>query len=197
MRARRRQPSLRDAASETAAALLATARSAGLVPGDTRQPAVEPVAIAAYIGAPGEPDVAPIRAAVRNSGGAVLVPVPEPDGALGWAFDDGRYRPDPRLPVLVPAAATVGTGVAPLIDAGVAVVLMPALAVDLSGGRLGQGGGYYDRLLAGLASADSHVLTVGVVHDEELLKQGTIPCEAHDRNVMAVLTPTTFRYLPA
>ncbi len=197
IRAGRREPANPDGPSRTAAQLLATARRAGLLSVNTRPAEVEPVTIAAYIAAPGEPDVALIRSAVRSAGGSVLVPVPGPEGTLGWAFDDGRYQSDPRLPVPIPRARTVGTGITPLLDAGVRVMLMPALAVDRAGGRLGQGGGYYDRLLAACASADVRVLTVGVVFDDELLEAATIPREAHDLAVMAVLTPSGFLRLPA
>ena len=175
-------------------------------PGAAGPPA--PLAIAAYIAAPGEPDVAAIRAAVRSAGGVVLLPIPRADRTLDWALDDGRYRPEGRYPIEVPAGRVVGSGAAGLLAHGVRLVLVPALAVDRSGGRLGQGGGYYDRLLSELAAlakpaapsrdgaagpvSAADVLVVAVVRDEELLAEGAVPIEAHDQRLPAVLTPTTF-----
>lgn len=57
--------------------------------------------------------------------------------------------------------------------ASVDTVLLPGLAFDVSGVRLGYGGGFYDRLLSGWA-----VRTVGVVPQALLLP--ALPREAHD-----------------
>jgi 5-formyltetrahydrofolate cyclo-ligase len=70
---------------------------------------------------------------------------------------------------------------------------MPALAADTGGARLGQGGGWYDRSLAGSAGGDAKPrLLVAVVHDDELFDATTdpLPVESHDLRVDAVLTPT-------
>jgi len=188
-----------------AAGLLETAQSAGLL---DPQGDAGPLAIAAYIAAPGEPDVAAIRAVVRAAGGVVLLPVPLADRTLDWAHDDGHYRPDGRYPIEVPAGRVVGSGAAGLLAHGIRMILVPALAVDGSGARLGQGGGYYDRLLSQLArpvtpvgrsrdtaaghASAAEVRVVAVVRDEELLPEGSVPIEAHDRRMHAVLTPTRF-----
>ena len=63
------------------------------------------------------------------------------------------------------------------------LVLVPGLAFDLSGSRLGRGGGFYDKLLAGLSGTKC-----GVAFDEQLL--GNIPVEPHDIPVDYLLTPT-------
>jgi 5-formyltetrahydrofolate cyclo-ligase len=65
------------------------------------------------------------------------------------------------------------------------VVLVPALAVDRLGIRLGQGGGFYDRFLA---AADPRPEVVAVVHDEDLIER--VPTEPHDQPVDAAVTPT-------
>jgi 5-formyltetrahydrofolate cyclo-ligase len=62
------------------------------------------------------------------------------------------------------------------------LVLVPALAVDHSGVRLGKGGGYYDRALS-LSTGP----VVAVVRDEEFVP--SLPAEPHDVRVDAVLTP--------
>jgi 5-formyltetrahydrofolate cyclo-ligase len=65
------------------------------------------------------------------------------------------------------------------------VVLVPALAVDRLGIRLGQGGGFYDRFLA---AVDPRPEVVAVVHDEDLIERVTT--EPHDQPVDAAVTPT-------
>ena len=64
------------------------------------------------------------------------------------------------------------------------VVLVPALAVDRRGVRLGRGGGSYDRALI-----RARGLVVAVLHDGELQEQ-ELPEEPHDVRVHAVLLPT-------
>lgn len=62
-------------------------------------------------------------------------------------------------------------------------VLLPAVAFDLSFNRLGQGGGYYDRLLA-----DISCFTAAVGFDCQLV--GSVPTEPTDMRVDAVVTPS-------
>ncbi len=60
--------------------------------------------------------------------------------------------------------------------------LVPATAYTPTGKRLGQGGGYYDRLMA----EHPEVTYVGLCYHCQL--QNDVPCEAHDRRVFAVIT---------
>ena len=62
-------------------------------------------------------------------------------------------------------------------------VLLPGLTFDMTGTRLGYGGGFYDRLLAGW-----DILSVGVTTHRALLPQTTLPREAHDRSTEYVAT---------
>ena len=62
------------------------------------------------------------------------------------------------------------------------LVLVPGVAFDLHGRRLGRGKGYYDRLLAEVRGA-----TCGVGYEEQLLN--TVPTEPHDRQLTCILTP--------
>ena len=66
-----------------------------------------------------------------------------------------------------------------------AVVLVPAVAVDRTGLRLGRGGGSYDRALARVGPA---ILTVAPLYDSEVLP--TVPAEPHDQRVRAAATPS-------
>ena len=65
------------------------------------------------------------------------------------------------------------------------VVVVPALAVDRGGVRLGRGGGYYDRALRHVRP-DARL--VALVFDDELVD--ALPVEPHDRRVTAVVTPS-------
>lgn len=62
------------------------------------------------------------------------------------------------------------------------LVLVPGVAFDLSGNRLGRGQGFYDRILA-----EASGIKCGVAHNFQLLE--TIPTEAHDAKVDFVFTP--------
>jgi 5-formyltetrahydrofolate cyclo-ligase len=64
------------------------------------------------------------------------------------------------------------------------LVLVPALAVDRRGIRLGRGGGHYDRTLP---LARSGTPLVAIVRDDEVL--ASLPAEPHDFPVTAALTP--------
>ena len=63
-------------------------------------------------------------------------------------------------------------------------VLVPALAVDRAGARLGRGAGYYDRTLP---LADPAARLIAVVRDDELVDE--VPAEAHDVAMTHALTP--------
>ena len=151
--------------------------------------------VAAYASLGDEPGTAALRALLALSGVRVLLPVIRDDGGLDWGWDSDELVPrDHRLAIPEPAVdSSLGTGAAGLAASGCAVVLVPALAIDRAGFRLGQGGGYYDRLLADVPRhADGGPLLVAVVHDDELVD--ALPHEPHDRPVDAVLTPSA--YLP-
>lgn len=64
------------------------------------------------------------------------------------------------------------------------VILLPALAFDRRGFRLGFGGGYYDRFLA---SVDAPVLIIGLAYDFQITD--ALPVEPWDRPADIVLTP--------
>ncbi|GGQ41718.1 5-formyltetrahydrofolate cyclo-ligase [Couchioplanes azureus] len=142
-----------------------------------------PTVIATYapIGAePGGPDLpeALRRAAPTAS---VLLPVLLPDGDLDWAPYEGpsSLRPGPRG-LLEPAEPRLGTAAVSEAE----LVVVPALAVDRRGVRMGRGGGSYDRALARVPDS---AFTVALLHDGELLAE--VPAEPHDRRVRATITP--------
>ena len=101
---------------------------------------------------------------------------------------------DHRLAIPEPDVAGFPTGADGLVAARCRAVLVPALAVDVHGYRLGQGGGFYDRMLAALPAAEAGgPLRIAVVHDDEVLDE--VPREPHDRRMDAVLTPSRYARL--
>ncbi|MBC8200483.1 MAG: 5-formyltetrahydrofolate cyclo-ligase [Planctomycetes bacterium] len=64
------------------------------------------------------------------------------------------------------------------------VVLVPGVGFDASGGRLGRGGGYYDRFLANARPP----IVIGVCFEQQIVR--AVPREAHDQCMSAVVTPT-------
>lgn len=149
--------------------------------------------VACYVSLATEPGTAPLRQALRQRGCDVLLPVVGPEH-LDWALDDGaedvsaQHAPPTRLlDIAAPAGRRLGADALSSCD----VVLVPALAADLDGARLGQGAGYYDRALA---AVPPRAPVVAVVHDEEVLAPGRIPVLAHDVRVDAVATPA--RWVP-
>lgn len=88
------------------------------------------------------------------------------------------------------AFAGLGNIPEPALDASIgvpAIVLLPLLAVDTRGTRLGQGGGYYDRTLAALR-ARGPVLAVGVAWDMQ--RVDTLPADPWDAPLDALATPS-------
>lgn len=132
-------------------------------------------AVGCYLSAPSEPGTGPLLNLLDSRGVRVLVPVAR-DGAMTWA----AWTPE----------AAVGTGVHGVpeptgpAEADIAeadLLLVPGLAVDAAGRRLGRGGGYYDRLLA-----DLHVPTCVLLFADEIVDE--VPVEPHDRPVDMVAT---------
>lgn len=155
--------------------------------------------VAAYASYGTEPRTSALRSTLRANGVQVLLPVVR-GHQLAWVADDGgplqrggeRGMPEPDSPA-------VGVGAGGLLATGCTVVLMPALAVGLDGLRLGQGGGFYDRLLAGLPAYPTGPLRVAVVHDDEVVPAGEVPADPHDleARVDEVLTPSGVLVLAA
>jgi 5-formyltetrahydrofolate cyclo-ligase len=148
--------------------------------------------VALYASVPGEPGTGPLRSALRGAGVRVLLPVMLPDNELTWAIDDGRTVPAPIRGGPVPTSEPLGPAALASADA----VLVPALAVDTLGRRLGQGGGCYDRSLRRVHPAAA---VVAIVHDEELLDAAVepVPAGVHDVPAGMVATPTRWLRLRA
>jgi 5-formyltetrahydrofolate cyclo-ligase len=150
---------------------------AAIAPADT--------AVAAYVPIGSEPGSEALLDTLLEVSSQVLLPVARSsaDGTplpLRW----GEYRPgtlaaapfgllEPPEPWLPPTA---------LADVG--LLLVPALAVDRRGVRLGRGAGFYDR---SLPFRDPSARLVAVVRDDELVDR--LPAEPHDIRMTHALTP--------
>jgi 5-formyltetrahydrofolate cyclo-ligase len=121
--------------------------------------------------------------ALPAAGHEVLLPVVAgPDRPLDWA----RYTgPDALMSGPFGLREPAGPRLGPEAIAAARLVLLPALAVDRRGVRLGQGGGYYDR---SLPLVGDEALLVVLLDDGELVD--TLPIEPHDRVVDAVILPS-------
>lgn len=134
----------------------------------------------AFWGIPGrEPDTARLIRALTARGKRVGLPRMLPDRQMEVRL----YDPDrPLIPaafgILEPSADT------PLLPReDIELALVPAVCYDRRGFRLGFGGGYYDRWLAGFSGT-----TVGLCRDCVL--QDQVPVEEHDCQVELLLTET-------
>jgi 5-formyltetrahydrofolate cyclo-ligase len=146
--------------------------------------------VAAYYSVGTEPDTHGLVFALWKRGSYVVLPVLLPDGDLDWASYEGpdSLAAGPRG-LLQPVEPVRGPGTVARAD----VVLVPAVAVDVNGRRLGRGAGCYDRALARVGG---QVPTIGLIYDDELVP--SVPAEPHDRTVRAVARPSHgVTWLPA
>jgi 5-formyltetrahydrofolate cyclo-ligase len=154
--------------------------------GDRFRDATRRPVIATYLSVGTEPDTAHLNALLAKLGVITLVPVLTDDGDLDWAVAASATDEQPGLRgTREPAGPRLGRDAITSAD----LVLVPALAVDRAGHRLGRGGGSYDRALTRVQAT---AVVLGVVHDDEVLD--AVPSEPHDRPVDGVLTPSGVLY---
>lgn len=135
----------------------------------------------AYVPSAREPGSLALVDVLAGRVARVLLPVSEEGGVLDWAAYGGSDElVRGRFGLREPSGPRGGARAV----AEAHLLLVPALAVDARGVRLGRGGGYYDRALAG---AGQHAVVIAVVRDEE--RVAALPAEPHDVRVSAVLTP--------
>lgn len=127
--------------------------------------------VMAFVGGPGEPDTDPLFARIERDGKALALPRIVDDVIVPALVGDG----------LVPGWFGVPepSGSELAIDS-IGLVLVPGLAFTSTGARLGQGGGHYDRFLAGCSCP-----TVGVCFAEQLVD--ALPVQPHDVSVSRVV----------
>ncbi|MER7406636.1 5-formyltetrahydrofolate cyclo-ligase [Streptomyces sp. NPDC000070] len=148
--------------------------------------------VAAYVSVGSEPGTRALLDALRARGVRVLLPVLLPDNDLDWGLYEGedslaRVQHGGRMALFEPTGERLGPDAVTTADA----VLLPGLAVDTRGMRLGRGGGSYDRVLARLERAGARPALVVLLYDTEVVE--FVPAEPHDRPVRAVVTPSGVR----
>ena len=136
--------------------------------------------VAAHVPMIGEPGGPALPEALAGAVAGVLLPVVLPDRDLDWSWYAGPASVGPApLGLTEPTGPRLGVDAVTRAD----VVLVPALAVDRDGMRLGRGGGSYDRVLARVRPGQ-HVLAL--LYEAEIRQ--LVPAEPHDRRVDGVVT---------
>jgi len=141
--------------------------------------------VCAYVPVGAEPGTLAMVDRLRELCARVLLPVTRA-GADGQPLPMlwGEYVPGAlvsrRFGLLEPAEPVLEKEAVGLAS----TVLIPALAVDRRGVRLGRGGGYYDRSLS-LCRPDARL--IAVVRDDEVVEE--LPSEPHDVRMTHALTP--------
>lgn len=147
-----------------------------------------------YLPMPGEPDVLPFLALHHERGGEVFVPVIAGERRMDWVrwTPDAPTRRSAFAPVQEPEGEHLPLGLLLeelSIPAAGLTILVPALAVDTAGNRLGQGGGYYDSMFGPYGSApEAEGRFIGVVHSEEILDPGSFEVRPHDLQTLELVT---------
>ncbi|MEU0662047.1 5-formyltetrahydrofolate cyclo-ligase [Streptomyces lavendulocolor] len=146
--------------------------------------------VAAYVSIGSEPGTRALLDALRERGVRVLLPVLLADNDLDWAVYEGAERlVRARRGLLEPAGPRLGVDAVLEAD----TVLLPGLAVDARGMRLGRGGGSYDRVLARIVRSGLDPALVVLLYANEVVER--VPEEPHDHPVHAVVTPeVTLRF---
>lgn len=141
--------------------------------------------VCAYVPVGSEPGSIEWVENLRHRAVRVLLPVARSDACgvpqpLQW----GEYRPGGLVAARHGLREPTEPWLAAEAIADASLILVPALAVDRTGVRLGRGAGYYDR---SLPLADRSARLIAVVRDDELVDH--LPAEPHDVRMTHALTP--------
>lgn len=136
--------------------------------------------VAAYVSVGREPGTGILLDALSAAGKRIILPLLQPDNDLDWAtYAGAESLASARRGLLEPVTPPLGPEAVATAD----VVVVPGLAVDRTGLRLGRGGGSYDRALGRVPVG---TFTCVVLNDDEVLD--AVPAAAHDRRVTAAVT---------
>ena len=137
--------------------------------------------IASYISYGDEPNTTELNARLLKNGKSLYLPriIGEELEWVQWQGDANQLAPSKLSKnILEP------TGPAISDQSKIELIVVPALRIDRSGYRLGQGGGYYDRALPKLAAWRIGLVYAGELNSEEL------PHEPHDIPMDAAASPS-------
>ncbi|WP_409603586.1 5-formyltetrahydrofolate cyclo-ligase [Brevundimonas sp.] len=172
LRAAMRATRKRLAGLDPEAAARAAGHAADLPPGEV---------VAVYRAIGSELDAGPLALALARAGRTLCLPVViERDAPMvfrRWSPGEPLELDEAGVPAPFPLAATVTPD----------LIVTPLLAFDARGGRLGQGGGYYDRTFAALPE----VIRIGLAYAGQ--EQDNLPLESHDIRLHGVLTERGYR----
>ncbi len=154
----------------------------------------EATCVSVYASRPHEPGSLPLIFALHDRGVRVLIPTLGDGLQRGWSLYQGAEDLVERAPGRPPEPSGTFLPAAAIQEADAIVV--PALAVDADGTRLGQGGGWYDRALEEVRDG---VPIIAMTFAAEFRGPGELrlPREDHDVPVHAVITPEGTTPLPA
>ncbi|NBT59671.1 5-formyltetrahydrofolate cyclo-ligase [bacterium] len=133
-----------------------------------------------------EIDVRPLAVALRREGFQVVYPYTQEEGLLGFRLvraETQELVPHESYPLHEPK-----TGL-PEVEPD--LILVPLVAFDSAGRRLGMGGGYYDRTIAFLRAKGRMVPCIGLAFDVQR-SETALPHDAHDMMLDGVVTETRF-----
>ena len=132
--------------------------------------------VASYISYEFEPETSDINKKLLDTGKKLFLPRVLKNNDLEWVRWDGSQD---KLTQVGKTFEPVGESDNALLD----VIIVPALHIDRTGNRLGQGGGSYDQALA-----KSNAWKIALLNHGELTSE-ILPVEAHDIKVDAAATP--------
>lgn len=156
---------------------------------DLASRALEPLdglgVVAAYISYDSEPGTLPLIEEISRRGVRVIVPKLGPGLSREWATFTGLADLKVRAPGRPPEPSGPPLGTDALCSAD--AILVPALAVDIAGIRLGRGAGWYDRALLHRRPGTP---VYAIVFDDEFLVDRLLPRDPHDVPVTHILMPS-------
>jgi 5-formyltetrahydrofolate cyclo-ligase len=137
--------------------------------------------VVAYAALGDEVDVSPVCELARDHRKPVLLPRIANEDLEFAAVDADEELLSGRLGIREPPASCPARRLA---DG--AIVLVPGLAFDRAGGRLGRGAGYYDRALARIAASTARAIFVGIGFPAQVIER--VPMARHDVKMHGILT---------
>jgi len=147
----------------------------------TYKPFVDAEAVMLFASFRTEVDTFPIIEKALQEGKKVALPrVNKSEGMLELYYIESIEQLEPgymKIKEPVPAPERIA------LAEDMEIIVLPGVAFDEKGGRIGYGGGYYDRLLDSLKKVP---LLIAVAYEEQIVDE--IPVEQHDKRVQIIIT---------